>query len=185
MAIVANGEMGRRWEQVMVTPISTPAFILPGKTIPVRHPRVRGDVAALAVGISGSASPSPVPGCLLYGLSLVFLFTTLGMGMFISTVTSTSSRRCFFAWFFAIFAIMTSGFFTPDRQHARFVQYMTYLNPLRFYMRIVRGIMMKGAGVDTLYREYYRHGCLQHRHLFLRLDAVFQTARLAAPARQS
>lgn len=151
MAIVREREMGTL-EQVMVTPISTPAFIL-GKTIPFAILGFVEMSLALAVGILWFGIPFAGSWTLLYGLSLVFLFTTLGMGMFISTVTSTQQQAMFFAWFFAIFAIMTSGFFTPIDNMPEAVQYMTYLNPLRFYMRIVRGIMMKGAGVDTLSRD--------------------------------
>lgn len=151
MAIVREREMGTL-EQVMVTPISTPAFIL-GKTIPFAILGFVEMSLALAVGIIWFGIPFAGSWVLLYALSLVFLFTTLGMGMFISTVTSTQQQAMFFAWFFAIFAIMTSGFFTPIENMPHAVQYMTYLNPLRFYMRIVRGIMMKGSGVDTLYRD--------------------------------
>ncbi|MDD4857252.1 MAG: ABC transporter permease [Candidatus Krumholzibacteria bacterium] len=151
MAIVREREMGTL-EQVMVTPISTPAFIL-GKTIPFA---VLGFVEmslALAVGILWFGIPFAGSWPLLYGLSLVYLFTTLGMGIFVSTITSTQQQAMFFAWFFIIFAIMTSGFFAPIENMPPVVQHMTYANPLRFFMRIVRGIMMKGAGVNTLYRD--------------------------------
>lgn len=151
MAIVREREMGTL-EQVMVTPISTPAFIL-GKTIPFAILGFVEMSMALALGILWFGIPFAGSWALLYGLSLIFLFTTLGMGMFISTITGTQQQAMFFAWFFSIFAIMTSGFFTPIENMPRIVQYMTYVNPLRFYMRIVRGIMMKGAGVDTLYRD--------------------------------
>ena len=151
MAIVREREQGTL-EQVMVTPISTPAFIL-GKTIPFAILGFVEMSLALAVSILWFGIPFAGSWALLYGLSLVFLFTTLGVGMFISTITGTQQQAMFFAWFFSIFAIMTSGFFTPIENMPSVVQYMTYLNPLRFFMRIVRGIMMKGAGVDTLYRD--------------------------------
>jgi ABC-2 type transport system permease protein len=59
----------------------------------------------------------------------------------------------FFTWFFSIFAIMTSGFFTPIANMPKTIQYLTYLNPLRYFMKIVRSIMMKGASLDVLYPE--------------------------------
>ncbi|MDD4053203.1 MAG: ABC transporter permease [candidate division Zixibacteria bacterium] len=151
MAIVREREQGTL-EQVMVTPISTPAFIM-GKTIPFAILGYVEMSLALAIGILWFGIPFAGSWALLYGLSLIFLFTTLGVGMFISTITSTQQQAMFFAWFFSIFAIMTSGFFAPIENMPQVVQYMTYLNPLRFFMRIVRGIMMKGAGVDTLYRD--------------------------------
>jgi ABC-2 type transport system permease protein len=61
----------------------------------------------------------------------------------------------FFTWFFTIFAILTSGFFTPISNMPQVVQYFTYLNPLRYFMIIIRGIMMKGAGVAVLYPEIF------------------------------
>jgi ABC-2 type transport system permease protein len=151
MAIVREREMGTL-EQVMVTPISTSAFIM-GKTIPFAVVGFLEMSLALAVGILWFGIPFAGSWALLYGLSLVYLFTTLGMGIFVSTITSTQQQAMFFAWFFIVFAIMTSGFFAPIENMPSIVQYMTYANPLRFFMRIVRGIMMKGAGVDTLYRD--------------------------------
>jgi ABC-2 type transport system permease protein len=83
----------------------------------------------------------------------VYLFTTLGVGMFISTITGTQQQAMFFAWFFSIFAILTSGFFNPIENMPEVVQYITYLNPLRYFMQIIRGIMMKGSGLDALYPQ--------------------------------
>jgi ABC-2 type transport system permease protein len=75
--------------------------------------------------------------------------------MFISTVTKTQQQAMFIAWFFMIFAILTSGFFTPISNMPQSVQYLTYINPLRYFMIIVRGIMMKGAGADILYPQIF------------------------------
>ena len=151
MAIVREKEMGTL-EQLMVTPITTPAFIL-GKTIPFAILGFVEMSLALAMGIFWFHIPFAGSWALLYGLSLVFLFTTLGVGMFISTISGTQQQAMFFAWFFSIFAIMTSGFFAPIENMPPVVQYITYLNPLRYFMRIVRGIMMKGSGIEALYRE--------------------------------
>ncbi|MEZ5360688.1 MAG: ABC transporter permease [Candidatus Zixiibacteriota bacterium] len=151
MAIVREREMGTL-EQLMVTPISTPAFIL-GKTIPFAILGYIEMSIALAFGILWFNIPFAGSWLLLYGVAFVFLFTTLGVGMFISTVTGTQQQAMFFAWFFSIFAILTSGFFNPISNMPESVQYLTYLNPLRYFMAIVRGIMMKGAGVLELYRD--------------------------------
>ncbi len=151
MAIVREREMGTL-EQLMVTPISTPAFIL-GKTIPFAILGYIEMSLALAFGIFLFDIPFAGSWLLLYGLAFVFLFTTLGVGMFISTLTSTQQQAMFFAWFFSVFAILTSGFFTPITNMPEAVQYVTYLNPLRYFMAIVRGIMMKDAGIVELYRD--------------------------------
>lgn len=151
MGIVREREVGTL-EQLMVTPISTPAFIL-GKTIPFAVIGFVEMSIALAFGIFWFNIPFAGSWTLLYSLSFIYLFTALGVGMFISTVTGTQQQAMFFAWFFSIFAILTSGFFTPIENMPELVQYITYLNPLRYFMKIVRGIMMKGSGVDALYPE--------------------------------
>ena len=151
MAIVREREIGTL-EQLMVTPISTPALIL-GKTIPFAILSYVEISMALAFGILWFGIPFVGSWALLYGVAFIFLFTTLGLGMFISTVTTTQQQAMFFAWFFSVFAILTSGFFTPIDNMPRVVQYITYLNPLRYFMKIVRGIMMKGAGAEVLYPE--------------------------------
>ena len=56
----------------------------------------------------------------------------------------------FISWFFSIFAILTSGFFTPISNMPQAMQYVTLINPMRYFMEIVRAIMMKGAGVADL-----------------------------------
>ena len=151
MAIVREREAGTL-EQVMVTPISVRAFIL-GKTVPFAILAFGEISVALAVGILWFGIPFAGSWALLYGLAFVFIFTTLGVGMLISTVSSTQQQAMFFAWFFSLFTIMTSGFFTPIENMPRVVQYITLLNPMRYFMKVIRGIMMKGAGVEALYPE--------------------------------
>lgn len=151
MAIVREREIGTL-EQLVVTPIRTPALIL-GKTIPFAILGFAEMSIALAFGVIWFRIPFAGSWALLYGLSFIYLFTTLGVGMFISTATKTQQQAMFFSWFFSIFTILTSGFFIPIANMPQAVQYLTYINPLRYYMKIVRAIMMKGASADVLYPE--------------------------------
>ena len=151
MAIVREREVGTL-EQVMVTPISTRAFIL-GKTIPFAILGFLEISLALALGTVWFRIPFIGSKVLLYGLALVYLLTTLGVGMFISTLCRTQQQAMFFGWFFTLFAVLTSGFMTPIENMPRLVQHITLANPLRYFIKIVRGIMMKGAGVGDLYPE--------------------------------
>jgi len=151
MAIVREREIGTL-EQLMVTPITTPALIL-GKIIPYAFLAYVEMSIALLIGILWFGIPFAGSWTLLYGLSFLYILTTLGIGMFISTMTKTQQQAMFFAWFFSIFAILTSGFFTPISNMPQSVQYLTYLNPLRYFMTTVRAIMMKAASVDILYPE--------------------------------
>lgn len=148
LAIVRERERGTL-EQLMVSPIRTPALIL-GKTIPFAILGYIELSIALAVGVLWFKIPFAGSWPLLYTLAFVYLLTTLGLGMLISTLTNTQQQAMFFTWFFSIFAILTSGFFIPIENMPVFVQKLTYANPLRYFMTIVRGIMMKGAGLETL-----------------------------------
>ena len=151
MAIVREREMGTL-EQLTVTPISTTALLL-GKTTTFALLGMLELVVALAFGVLWFGIPFVGSPLLLFGLSALYLATTLGLGMFISTVTSTQQQAMFIAWFVSIFAILTSGFFTPVANMPQSVQYITYLNPLRYFVEIVRGIMMKGAGISDLWPD--------------------------------
>jgi len=151
MAIVREREIGTL-EQLMVTPITVPALIA-GKTIPFAIIGFLEMSIALLFGVVWFGIPFAGSWALLYGLTFIYLFTTLGVGLFISTVTKTQQQAMFYTWFFSIFAILTSGFFAPIANMPEVVQYLTYLNPLRYFMIIVRGIMMKGASIEALYPE--------------------------------
>jgi ABC-2 type transport system permease protein len=151
MAIVREREIGTL-EQLMVTPIRTPALIL-GKTIPFALIGFVEISLALFLGIMWFKIPFAGSWVLLYSLAFLYLFTTLGTGMFISTISTTQQQAMFFTWFFAMFAIMTSGFFAPIANMPKSIQYLTYLNPLRYFMVTVRAIMMKGASLDVLYTQ--------------------------------
>jgi ABC-2 type transport system permease protein len=149
MAIVREKENGTL-EQLMVTPISG-AVLLLGKLIPFAIMGLFEMVLALAFGVIWFGVPFAGSPLLLLALSTLYLFTTLGIGLFFSTVTSTQQQAMFFAWFFSVFAILTSGFFTPIANMPHWVQYITYLNPMRYFVSIVRGIMMKASGVMDLH----------------------------------
>ncbi|MEJ2722274.1 MAG: ABC transporter permease, partial [bacterium] len=151
LAIVREREQGTL-EQLMVTPMRTPALIL-GKTIPFAILGYVEMSIALAVGILWFRIPFAGSWFLLFALVMLYLLTTLGLGMLVSTMTNTQQQAMFFTWFFAIFMILTSGFFIPIENMPSFVRKLTYLNPLRYFMTIVRGIMMKGAGLQALRSE--------------------------------
>ena len=151
MSIVKEKEIGTL-EQLMVTPIQNFELIL-GKIIPFLIVAfLLVTVGILAAGIifgiwvKGSL-------LLLYAMALVFSLSTLGLGIFASTISQTQQQAMFIAWFFAIFAIMLSGFFIPIENMPQWVQYITYLNPLRYFMVIIREIYLKGTPLIYLYKE--------------------------------
>lgn len=151
MAIVREREVGTL-EQLLVTPISKTALLM-GKIVPFALLGYLEMSIALAFAVVYFGIPFAGSWLLLYALVLIFLFTTLGTGIFISTVSGTQQQATFYAWFFLIFIILTSGFFIPIQNMPPSIQYLTLLNPVRYFMTVIRGIMMKGAGIDTLYPQ--------------------------------
>ena len=153
MAIVRERERGTL-EQLLVTPITTSALLL-GKVIPFAVLGLFEMMLALTVGVLWFGVPFIGSPMLLLALSLLYLLTTLGVGLFFSTVTSTQQQAMFFAWFFSISVFLTSGFFTPISNMPEWMQYITYANPMRYFVEIARGIMMKGSGFGDLLDNIY------------------------------
>jgi ABC-2 type transport system permease protein len=151
LSIVREKEIGTM-EQIMVTPIRPLELIL-GKTIPFA---IVGIVdMALIVLIALTVFQVPLRGSvwMLFGASCLFLLTTLGAGLFLSTVSDTQQQAMMGAFFFFQPAFMLSGFTFPIRNMPEVVQWLTYLNPLRYFMDIVRGVFLKGVGLDVLWPQ--------------------------------
>ena len=151
MAIVREREIGTM-EQIMVTPIGRLEFIL-GKTIPFALIGFL-DVALITV-IAVFWFQVPLLGNPLFlflGTGL-YLLSTLGVGLYISTVSATQQQAMMTAFFFMLPAFMLSGFVYPIANMPKVVQWFTYLNPLRYYLVIIRGVFLKGLGMEVLWPQ--------------------------------
>lgn len=148
MGIVREKETGTL-EQLAVTPISGRVLLM-GKIVAFGLLGMFEMGLAINFGVLWFGIPFVGSATLLIGLSALYLMTTLGLGTFFATVTSTQQQAMFLSWFFSIFCILTSGFFTPISNMPTAMQYITLANPMRYFMEIVRGIMMKGAGFGDL-----------------------------------
>lgn len=153
LAIVREREVGTL-EQVVVTPIH-PAVLLLGKIATFGLLGLVAMNLALAVGVFWFRIPFVGSVLLLFGLSVIFLLTTLGIGMLVSTLAATQQQALFIVWFISLFAILTSGTFTPISNMPEWLQPITWLNPLRYFLEIVRGIMLKGSGVSDLWHNIW------------------------------
>jgi ABC-2 type transport system permease protein len=149
--LVREKEIGTL-EQLMVTPIKKYQLLL-GKILPflILTFIELGIVTffgrlIFSVQIHGSY-------LLLAALSFLFLFTTLGLGIFISTITHTQQQAMFVSWFIMVFMIMISGFFIPIDNMPDFIQKLTFLNPMRYYLYIVRDIIQKDAAWFYLLKD--------------------------------
>jgi ABC-2 type transport system permease protein len=156
--IVREKELGTL-EQLMVTPLGGSQLII-GKIIPftilgIVQFTVGVIAARLVFGIPINGS---IP--LLYGMVLLFLMSTLGLGIFVSTITHTQQQAMFVAWFTMIFTLLLSGFFVPIKNMPRFVQYLTYINPLRYFINVLREIYLKATPFRYLWQEAAAMGTL-------------------------
>ncbi|HTS78241.1 MAG TPA: ABC transporter permease [Bryobacteraceae bacterium] len=150
-AIVREKEMGTM-EQLLVTPIR-PIEIILGKTLPFAAIGLFDVVLVISAAELIFQVPLHGSALLLLGSSILFLLTTLGAGLFISTISRSQQQAMLSTFFFAAPAFMLSGFAFPIRNMPVAVQYLTLLDPLRYFIQIVRGIFLKGAGVDLLWRD--------------------------------
>jgi ABC-2 type transport system permease protein len=151
MAVVRERELGTM-EQLMVTPIRPVEFIL-GKTLPAAFI----GLVDMGLVVTGALVVFKIPfrgnPFLLLACVILFLFTTLGAGLLMSTISNTQQQAMMTSFMFATPAFMLSGFAFPIRNMPIAVQYLTYLNPLRYFMEIVRSLFLKGTGVSVLWPQ--------------------------------
>lgn len=151
LAIVREKEIGTM-EQLMVTPIR-PVELMLGKALPFAivgmiDVGLVTTIALLVFHIPFRGSP-----LLLIFCSALYLMTTLGAGLLLSTISATQQQAMMANFFFSTPAFMLSGFAFPIRNMPVAVQYLTYLNPLRYFIDIVRGLFLKGVGADVLWPQ--------------------------------
>jgi ABC-2 type transport system permease protein len=151
MAIVREREIGTL-EQIIVTPVRATELVA-GKTIPFVLIGFVDIVLILLVAMLWFHVPLRGSLLLLFALALVFLLTTLGLGLFISTVSHTQQQAMMTAFFIMLPSILLSGFMFPIENMPRVIQWVTYLVPLRYFLNIVRGIFLKGVGIEVLWGD--------------------------------
>ncbi|MDH5763514.1 MAG: ABC transporter permease [Nitrospinota bacterium] len=151
MAIVREKEMGTM-EQIMVTPISSMEFIL-GKTLPFAL--IGFFDMVLVVLIAWGWFDVPIRGSLgwLFLGTGLYLMSTLGMGLLISTISRTQQQALMTTFFYFQPMVLLSGFMFPIENMPEPVQWLTYLDPLRYFLVIIRGIFLKGIGPEILWPQ--------------------------------
>ncbi len=150
-AVVREREIGTL-EQIMVTPIRRVEFIM-GKTVPFFLIGLFDATLVTAFGTLWFSVPlRGNVGVLALG-TVLFLACMLGIGLFISTVSSTQQQAMVTAFFFIMPAIIFSGFISPISSMPEALQWLTYLNPPRYYQVVLRGVFLKGAGLGVLWPE--------------------------------
>jgi ABC-2 type transport system permease protein len=150
-AIIREKEMGTM-EQLMVTPMR-PIELMIGKTLPFAMVGMMNMIMITGAALLLFHIPFQGNFFLLLFCALLFLLPSLGAGLFLSTVSSTQQQANLGSFFITTPAFMLSGFTFPIRNMPWAVQCLTYLNPLRYFMEIVRGIFLKGVGIAALWPQ--------------------------------
>ncbi|MBU2550067.1 MAG: ABC transporter permease [Proteobacteria bacterium] len=151
MSVVREKEIGTM-EQIMVTPIRPVEFIM-GKTIPFALIGILQVALVTTAGVFWFGVPMRGSLGLLFGSLLIYLLSFLGLGLFISTISRTQQQALITTFFIVFPIILLSGFIFPIDNMPRIVQYVTYVNPLRYFLVVIRGIFLKGVGLDVLWPQ--------------------------------
>jgi len=152
IAIIKERESGTM-EQLIVTPLK-PIELIIGKTIPYIIISLVQLVVVTSMAIYWFEIPLAGSVSLLALASCLFLLSTLGVGLFISTISATQQQAMMTTFFFILPFFMLSGFIFPIANMPVVIQWLTYLNPLRYFLVIIRGIFLKGVGLNVLWPQY-------------------------------
>ena len=152
LAVVRERELGTL-EQLMVSPI-TPKELILGKTVPVIIICMADLVIITAVALLWFDVPLRGPVSALVLASFVYILAGLGVGLFISTISKTQQEAFLTMFLFILPAIILAGFMYPVDSMPVSFQYLTLLNPIRYFMEMVRAIFLKGQGVVDLWVHF-------------------------------
>jgi ABC-2 type transport system permease protein len=176
MAIVREREVGTL-EQLNVTPLGRAQLIL-GKLLPYGVIGLIDALIVLVVIVFWFEVPLRGSFWLLLAVSCVYLLTTLGIGLFVSTISRTQQQAMMTSTFFFMTPMMyLSGFIFPIENMPAVIQPLTYLIPLRYFVIILRGIFLKGIGLETLWPQVL--GLLAWGVAILTLAVLRSNKRLA------
>jgi len=151
LAVVREKEIGTL-EQILVTPIRSVELML-GKSIPFVLICLGDVLLVTLVGVLWFEVPFRGQIWVLLLGTVVFLFSSVGLGLLISTIAATQQQAMMAGNLVLTPAIMLCGLIFPIANMPPFFQYLTLLNPLRYFIIVVRGIFLKGAGIDLLWQE--------------------------------
>ena len=152
MNLVREKEIGTI-EQLNVTPVKKYQFII-GKLVPFWAIALFD--LAFGLFIAWLVFDLPIVGNLLtlFGLASVYLISVLGLGLFISTVSDTQQQVMFISFFFMMIFILMGGIFTPVESMPHWAQMIDRANPIYYFMRIMRHVVLKGSGFFDLLEEF-------------------------------
>lgn len=149
--IVREKEIGTL-EQIMVTPIRSWELMV-GKTLPFALIGLLDVIMIALIGVFWFDVPLRGNPLVLLSGAVLFLLSSVAMGLFISTISSTQQQAQISTFFFVMPAILLSGFAFPIDNMPQWIQRLTYAIPLRYFLVIIRGVFLKGIGLDILWPQ--------------------------------
>lgn len=158
MSIVREREAGTI-EQIVVSPLRPMEYIA-GKTVPFMLVGFIDIILISAIIIFWFRVPFNGSFVFLLASGIVFIFTCSSVGLFISFVSRTQQQAMLSSFLFFMPAILLSGFIFPIYSMPEVIQLLTYLNPMRYYIAILRGVFLKGVGLVVLWKEIAALGLL-------------------------
>jgi len=150
-AIVREKEIGTL-EQIMVTPVK-PWELMVGKTLPFALIGLFDVFLIALLGVLWFEVPLRGNPFILLISTILFLMSSVSVGLFISTISSTQQQAQISVFFVNMPLFILSGFAFPIENMPVWIQYLTYANPLRFFLIIIRGIFLKGTGLEILWPQ--------------------------------
>jgi drug efflux transport system permease protein len=150
-AVVRERERGTM-EQLAVTPLNSIELMI-GKLAPFVIIAVMIAIEVVLLGVLIWNVPITGSLVLLFALIALFLVTTLGLGLFISTIAKTQREAQMYSMLFVLPAMFLSGFYYPVTAMPQFLQYVSYAIPLRYFLVIVRSVVLKGVGPSALIEQ--------------------------------
>jgi ABC-2 type transport system permease protein len=151
LSIVREKEIGTM-EQLMVTPIK-PIELIIGKTMPFAIMGLCHLILATLLALAIFRIPFRGNPLILLVSGFLFLLTTLGAGVFLSTISRTQQQAALSTAMFLLPAFLFSGFAFPIHSMPLAFQYLTYLDPMRYFITIVRGVFLKGSGLEVVWPQ--------------------------------
>ncbi|TFE73281.1 ABC transporter permease [Methylacidiphilum caldifontis] len=152
LSIAREKEMGT-FDQLLVTPLR-PIEILVGKTVPGLIFAMGEATLILFAALFWFKVPFRGNVAILYLGLLFFLFAIIGIELAISSLSATQQQALFGVFFFLVPSIILSGFSTPIRNMPELIQYLTFLNPMRYFLVIIRGVFLEGRGLESLWDQF-------------------------------
>ena len=152
MNVVREKEMGTI-EQINVSPVKKYQFVV-GKLLPFWF--IALFELAFGLLLARIVSGIPIVGSLwlIFGVASVYLLAVLGIGLLISTLVETQQQAMFLAWFFAVVFIMMSGLFTPTDSMPDWAQKINIINPIAYFIKMMRMIMLKGSVFQDILKPF-------------------------------